>query len=46
MAVNARTFFSGAKVVRQNSSAATLYQNGEMKKQGKNGDKWLATNFM
>ena len=39
MAVNERKLFSGAKVVRQNSSTATSYQNGEMKKQGQNGDK-------
>ena len=37
MAVNERKFFSGAKVVRQNSSTATPYQIGEMKKQGQNG---------
>ena len=39
MAVNERKFFYGAKVVRQNSSTAALYQNGEIKKQGQNGGK-------
>ena len=39
MAVNEGKFFSSAKVVRQSSFTATQYQNGEMKKQGQNGDK-------
>ena len=39
MDVNEHKFFSGAKVVMQNSSTAAPYQNGELKKQGQNGCK-------